>query len=228
MTYQIKANHTHNIIYVIMLLEFCILSLLFLVVFINITLLPNEISKPDSISSIYSTSIIVYAQQQDRQVAVNSAANSQEWIDKQSNTKVQFTYSPDKPLVSGVTELKFNVEDSKRGTQLNDVFAKVTIIGVPPQKLPLKSYSIRSPNGNFSVEYQFPFEGTYQIFVKVDSKHSALALASFKVFVPFRPMGNINIKNIFPILIPAGLVALAGTVAILLFMVYVNKMKKSQ
>ena len=83
------------------------------------------------------------------------SANSQVWIDKQSSTKVQFAYSPENPFVSGVTELKFNVEDSKRGTQLTDVFAKVTIIGVLPEKLPLKSYSIRSPNGNFSLDTNF-------------------------------------------------------------------------
>ena len=205
--------------------DFCISSL-FLVVFINITLLPNETSKPSSISSIYSSSTIVYAQQQQRQQPVLSATNNQEWIDKQSNTKVQFTYSPEKPLVSGFTELKFNIKDSKRGTQLTDVFAKVTIIGVLPEKLPLKSYSIRSPNGNFSLEYQFPLEGTYQILVKVDSKYSALTLASFKVFVPFRPMGIININHIYPILIPAGLVALVGVIAILSFIVLVNKRNK--
>ena len=185
-----------------MLRDFYILSL-FLVVFINIPLLPNETSKLGSISSIYSSSTIVYAQQQQRQQPILSATNNQEWIDKQSNTKVQFTYSPEKPLVSGFTELKFNIKDSKRGTQLRDVFARVTIIGVLPQKAPLKFYSIKAPNGNFSVDYQFPLEGTYQIFVKVDSKYSALALASFKVFVPFRPMGIININHIFPILIPA-------------------------
>jgi hypothetical protein len=192
-------------------------------------MIPNGTLNPHNRSSIYITSTIVYAQQQQpQQAAVLPTTNNQEWIDKQSNTKVQFTYSPDKPLVSGFTILKFNIKDSKRGMQLKDVFARVTIIGVLPQKAPIKSYSIRSPNGIFSVEYQFPLEGTYQIFVKVDSKNSALALASFKVFVPFRPMGIININNIFPILIPAGLVALVGAVAILLFMVYINKMKKSQ
>jgi hypothetical protein len=226
MIFQIKADHIHNIVTVFMLRDFCILSLFF-VVFINITLAPNETSKPDSISSIHSTSIIVYAQQQQRQQPVLSATNNQEWIDKQSNTKVQFTYSPEKPLVSGFTELKFNIKDSKRSTQLRDVFATVTIIGVLPQKAPLKFYSIKAPNGNLSVEYQFPLEGTYQIFIKVDSKYSALALASFKVFVPFRPMGIININHIFPMLIPAGLVALVGAIAILSFMVFINKMKKS-
>jgi hypothetical protein len=213
---------------VFMLRSFCIL-LLFFVIFINITMIPNEILKPDNRLLIYSTPTIAYAQQhQPQQVVILPATNnSQEWIDKQSNTKVQFTYTPEKPLVSGFTALKFNIKDSKRDIQLRDVSASVTIIGVLPQKTPIKSYSIRDPDGNFSVEYQFPLEGTYQIFAKVDSKNSALALASFKVFVPFRPMGNINIGNIFPILIPAGLVALVGAVAILLFMVYINKMKKS-
>ncbi|HEY7082735.1 MAG TPA: hypothetical protein VH500_23840 [Nitrososphaeraceae archaeon] len=192
-------------------------------------MLPNYTLKPDSRLSIYSTSTIVYAQQQQpQQAAVIPATNNQEWIDKQSNTKVQFTFTPEKPLVSGFTVLKFNMKDSKRYTQLKDVNARVTIIGVLPQKTPLKSYSRRAPNGNFSIEYQYPLEGTYQIFVKVDSKNSALALASFKVFVPFRPIGIININNVFPILIPAGLVALVGGIAILLFMIYINKTKKSQ
>jgi len=194
-------------------------------------MLPNYTLKSDSRSSIYSISTIAYAQkhQPEQAAAVIPATNNnQEWIDKHSDTKVQFTYTPEKPLVSGFTTLKFNIKDSKRGTPLKDISAKVTILDVMPQKTPLKSYSIRAPNGNFSVEYQFPLEGTYQIFAKVDSKNSALALASFKVFVPFRPMGIININNIYPILIPAGLVALVGTVAILLFMIYINKMKKSQ
>ncbi|HEY7080861.1 MAG TPA: hypothetical protein VH500_14250 [Nitrososphaeraceae archaeon] len=221
---QIKAYHRHNIINVLMLRYFCNLSLFF-IVFINIILLPNGISKQDNVSSIYNSPTIVYAQQQQSGLPAN---NSQEWVDKQSNTKVQFTYSPDKPLVSGFTKLKFNLEDSKKGTPLKDVFARVTIIGVLPQKAPLKFYNIKAPNGNFSVEYRFPLEGTYQIFVKADSKNSALALAPFEVFVPFRPVGTININNIYPILIPLGLVALVGTLAILSFMLFVNKMKKSQ
>ena len=221
---QIKAYHKHNIIIVLMLRYFCILSLFF-IVFINIILLPNGMSKQDNVSSVYNSAIIVYAQQQQSGLPAN---NSQEWVDKESNTKVQFTYSPDKPLVSGFTKLKFNLEDSKKGTPLKDVFARVTIIGVLPQKAPLKFYSIKAPNGNFSVEYQFPLEGTYQIFVKADSNNSALALAPFEVFVPFRPVGTININNIYPILIPLGLVALVGTLVILSFMLLVNKMKKSQ
>lgn len=206
--------------------EICILSLYFVI--IAIILFPNETIKPDSISSsIYSTSAIVYAQQQHHLQPALSDTNNQEWIDKQSNIKVLFTYSPEKPLVGGFTELKFKIEDLESGTRLKDVFARVTIIDGQQQQVPLKIYNMRAPNGQFSIEYQFPLEGTYQIFVKVDSKYSALTLASFKMFIPFQPVGVINISHLFPILIPAGLAAIAGTVAIILFMVLVNKRKKS-
>ena len=104
---------------------------------------------------------------------------------EQLNTKVLFTYSPDIPLVGGFTELNFNVWDSKTGTHLKDVFARVTISDGQQQHVPLKFYSVKAPNGHFSIKYQFPLEEIYQIFVKVDSKYSALTLASFKIFVPF-------------------------------------------
>ena len=91
----------------------------------------------------------MYAQQQQSQQAVLPTTNYQEWIDKQSNTKVQFTYTPDKPLVSGFTELKFNIKDSKRGIQLKDISARITIIGTLPQKAPLKSYSLRDSKWQF-------------------------------------------------------------------------------
>ena len=207
--------------------DFCILSLLFFAIIFDIMLLPNETTKPDSLSSSnYSPSTIVYAQQQQHQQSVLPATNNQEWIDKESNTKVLFTYSPENPLVGGFTELKFDIEDSKAGTHLKDVFARVTIIDGQQQQVPPKFYSMSASNGHFSINYQFPLEGTYQIFVKVDSKYSALTLASFKMFIPFRPVGVINISHIFPILIPAGLAAIVGAVAIILFIVLVNKRRK--
>ncbi len=169
-----------------MLCDLCILSLLFVII-INIILFPNEITKPDNISSslIYGISVIVYAQQQQHQQPMLSTINNQEWIDRKLNTKVLFTYSPDIPLVGGFTELNFNVWDSKTGTHLKDVFARVTISDGQQQHVPLKFYSVKAPNAHFSIKYQFPLEEAYQIFVKVDSKYSALTLASFKIFVPF-------------------------------------------
>ena len=91
-----------------------------------------------ALSTNYSTSAIAYAQQQQQQQALPIIRN-QQWIDKQSNTKVLFTYSPETPLVSTSTELIFDIQDLKTGTPFKDVFARVTIIDVQ-QQVPLKYY----------------------------------------------------------------------------------------
>ena len=70
-------------------------------------------------------------------------------------------------------------------------------------------------------------EGTYQIIVKVNSNHSALTLASFKMVIPFQPLGVTNINYIFPLLIPAVLVGIVGAVAILSFMVIVANKRRN-
>ena len=181
---------------------------------------------PDSVSIIYSTSTIAYAQQQ--QQPVLPATRNQEWIDKQSNTKVSFTYSPQMPLVGGFTDLEFVIEDLKTGTRSKDVFARLTVIDgqQQQQQVPLRFYNVTAPEGHFSVKYQFAHEGTYQIIVKVNSKYSALTLASFKIFVPFQPLGVIDVNHIFPLLIPAALVGIVIAVVILAIMIAVNKKRK--
>jgi hypothetical protein len=70
-----------------------------------------------------------------------------------------------------------------------DVLATITIIDGLQQQVPVKFYNITAPNGHFSIKYWFAHEGTYQIIVKVNSNYSALALASFKIVVPFQPFG---------------------------------------
>ena len=84
--------------------DFCFLSLTFVIIIDNISF-TNETTMPHTIPP----SIIVYAQQRQEQ----SPARNQESIDKQSNTKVLFTYSPKTPFVGGFTDLNFNVEDIK-------------------------------------------------------------------------------------------------------------------
>ena len=54
-------------------------------------------------------------------------------------------------------------------------------------------------------------------------KYYVLTLASFNMQIPFQPLGVINIKYIFPLLVPAGLVAIVSAVAILSFMLVVSK-----
>ena len=60
----------------------------------------------------------------------------------------------------------------------------------------------------------------------MNSKYSALTLASFKIFVPFQPLGVIDVNHIFPLLIPAALVGIVIAVVILAIMIAVNKKRK--
>jgi hypothetical protein len=210
-----------------MLRDFCfsLVLLLFLVIIINNLLLPNDTTMPDNVSAIYNTSTIAYAQQQNQQYTLPVTRN-QEWIDKQSNTKVSFTYLPEKPIVGGFTELKFNMEDLKTGARSKDVFARVAIIDGQQQQIPLGFYNVTAPDGYFSIKYQFAHEGAYQIIVKVNSKYSALTLASFKVLVPFQPFGVFNVNHISPLLFPAALVGIVGLAGIVAFMIAVNRKRE--
>ena len=177
------------------------------------------------ISPIHSSSITAYAQQQQEQQHSNG---NQEWVDRQSSTKVSFAYSPETPLVGASTQLIFNIQDSNTGSYYRDVFARVTVTDGQQhqQQVPLRVYNIKAPNGHFSINHQIAHEGTYQIIVKVNSKDSALTLASFKLIVPFQPFGVFNINHIFPLLIPVVLVGIIGAMAILAFIIVVNKRQK--
>jgi hypothetical protein len=188
---------------------------------------------PDSVLDIYettTTSAIAFAQQQQQQgQPVIPATNNQEWIDKQSNIKVSLTYSPEIPVIDTPTELRFNMEDINTGTHLKDVSARLTLLDTQQQKqqFPLASYNLNAPDGYFLIKYRFPHEGTYQIIVKVNSKYSALTLASFKIFVSFQPLGVINVKEIHRLLIPAVLVGAIGAAVIIAFMMIINKRHKN-
>src|SRR6266849_2338013 len=125
---------------------------------------------------------------------------TQQWINPQDNVRIQFTYEPEKPLIDSPTELKFSVQNLQTGQHLKDLFAKVTIIN--GQRV-FKFNSITVPNGDFSVNSTFMNEGTYQVILRINSKDYAIALASFRVFVPFQPLGTINLNYTIPLLFPA-------------------------
>ena len=205
------------------LLAFCFL--LFLII-IGSTRLQIGTRMLDGVFAIYSTTGIVHAQQQEQPIL--SSSKIQEWIDKQSNIKVSFTYLPERPMVGGFTELRFIVDDLKTSTHSKGVFARITITNGQQQQVPLRFYNITAPNGDFFVKYQFTNEGTYQIIVKVNSKYSALTLASFKVVVPFQPFGIVNVNDISPLILPAGLVGIVGAIAILAFMVVIKRKEEGK
>ena len=104
----------------------------------------------------------------------------QEWIDKSKNIKIQFAYSPEKPIIDTFTELKFSVQDLKTGEHIKNFDARVVVTN--GQRL-FKFENITVANGDFSVKYLFPDDGTHQVLTRINTNYSFL-LASFSVFVP--------------------------------------------
>ncbi len=150
---------------------------------------------------------------------------TQQWINPQDNVRIQFTYEPEKPLIDSPTELKFSVQNLQTGQHLKDLFAKVTIINGQPV---FKSNNLTVSDGDFSVNYTFPNEGTYQVIPRINSKDYAIALASFRVFVPFQPLGTINLNYTIPLLLPAALAGIIGVVVIATFLIIVKREYKKR
>jgi len=144
----------------------------------------------------------------------SSVNRTQTWTDKLNNLKVQFTYSPDNPAIDAPTELKFNVLNLQTGSHLKDLSARIVVLtNSGGQQRSFKFTNISAADGNFSVKYLFPDSGSYQVISKIDSKDSS-NLASFNVFVPFQPLGTVNVSNLNPLILPALLVGVIGTIVV--------------
>ena len=144
----------------------------------------------------------------------SSVNRTQTWTDKLNNLKVQFTYSPDNPAIDAPTELKFNVLNLQTSSHLKDLSARIVVLtNSGGQQRSFKFTNISAADGNFSVKYLFPDSGSYQVISKIDSKDST-TLASFNVFVPFQPLGTINVSNLNPLILPALLAGVIGTIVV--------------
>ena len=153
---------------------------------------------------------------------------TQLWTDKENNVKVQFTYSPQTPIIDKPTLLKFSIQNLQTGTPLKNLIARVVIVtNSSGQERSFKFTNITAPNGSFSVNYLFPDTGVYQVISRTYSK-DAPTLASFKVLVPFQPLGVINTNNINPLILTAGLVGIAGSIAVVTFFVIMRKRTKNK
>jgi hypothetical protein len=104
----------------------------------------------------------------------------QELIDKNKNIKIQFGYSPEKPIIDTFTELKFSVQDLDTGEHIKNFDARAVVTN--GQRL-FKFENITVTNGDFSVKYLFPDDGTHQVLTRINTDNSIL-IASFSVFVP--------------------------------------------
>ena len=116
----------------------------------------------------------------------------QDWKNVKDNIEIQFSYKPEKPIIDAFTELHFSVTNLQTGEHLRDFVARVVVTN--GQRL-FKFENITVSNGDFSVKYIFPDDGTHQVILRVDSNH-LVELASFQVFVPHQSPPSI--LNPFP------------------------------
>jgi hypothetical protein len=104
----------------------------------------------------------------------------QDWIDKNRNIKIKFDYEPNIPIIDTFTELQFSVQDLETGEHIKNFDARVVVTN--GQRL-FKFENITVVDGDFSVKYLFPDDGTHQVLTRINTNNSIL-LASFSVFVP--------------------------------------------
>ncbi len=93
----------------------------------------------------------------------------QESIDKNKNIKIQFGYTPEKPIIDTFTELQFSVQDLETGQHIKDFDARVVVTN--GQRL-FKFENITVADGDFSVKYLFPDDGTHQVLTRINTNNS--------------------------------------------------------
>ena len=106
---------------------------------------------------------------------------TQEWVSQKDAVKILFTYQPERPIIDTFTKLEFSVINMTNNENLKDFDARVVVTN--GQRL-FKFENITVRDGDFSVEYIFPDDGTHQVITRVDKGADVQVLASFNVFVP--------------------------------------------
>ena len=124
----------------------------------------------------FKNNSLIYAQ-------LNSTGNPsfQQITSQKDNVKILFTYEPEKPIIDAFTKLKFSVLNLTTSEHVEDFLARVVVTN--GQRL-FKFENITVPNGNFSVDYIFPDDGTHQVITRISKNTTIQILASFNVFVP--------------------------------------------
>ena len=113
------------------------------------------------------------------QTAYNN--KTQQWIDKENNAKIIFTYDPERPVIGKLTKLLFGIQNLRAGVEIKQgLHARIIITN---GRDIIKIANSTFPDGNFSINYAFPDSGSYQVISKIDSDNYS-EIASFNVFVP--------------------------------------------
>jgi peptidoglycan/xylan/chitin deacetylase (PgdA/CDA1 family) len=130
------------------------------------------------------------------------SSETQQWINNESNTKIEFNYFPAVPIIGNSTDLRFIVKDLKTGNNLKNLTFRVTILNESnivnnpingskssqdqnshDNSTSMPIISANSSNGDVILKHKFPSSGTYQLIVRVNSGKYPLALASFEVYI---------------------------------------------
>jgi hypothetical protein len=157
----------------------------------------------------------------------NKTAPIQEWRDQRNNVKIQFSYSPDNPLVYTLTDLKFSIQDLNTGNHIKDLILSLTI--TKDDKIFFKFDDVAIQNGDLSLRVQFSEDGNYRAISQVSSTDNAVvALASFNILVPLQPLGKFNADSLSSSLFPAGLVAISLSILVIAFIVVSRKKEKAK
>jgi hypothetical protein len=137
--------------------------------------------------------------------------NTQVWKNPHNNLKIEFGYLPEKPIIDTFTRLAFSVTNLQTAEHAGDGVAQVTVTN--GQRL-FKFQNVSVQNGDFSVNYLFPDDGTHQVLLRLD-RNDTINLASFKVFVPHQSPPDL-LSNNHNVIIGLGLISVVGIITILI------------
>jgi hypothetical protein len=114
---------------------------------------------------------------------LNMSGNStlQQVLSQRDNIKILFGYEQEEPIIDTFTELKFSVINLTTNEHVKDFLARVVVTN--GQRL-FKFENITVLDGDFSVKYLFPDDGTHQVITRINKGTSSQLLGSFNVFVP--------------------------------------------
>ncbi len=111
----------------------------------------------------------------------------------QSGVTMKFWFSPSSPKINDYTTLMFSMINSTTGELVQNYVGSITIGNVAGFTGGSGYYNfsqIAVPNGNFSVNYAFPNDGTFPVFFRADYPTSIngssglITVGVFQVFVP--------------------------------------------
>ena len=136
--------------------------------------------------------------------------NTQVWKNTKDNLKIEFGYLPEKPIIDTFTSLAFSVTNLQTGEHAGDGVAQVTVTN--GQRL-FKFENVSVQNGDFTVDYLFPDDGTHQVLLRLD-RNDTIDLASFNVFVPHQSPPDL-LSNNENVIIGLGLISAVGIITIL-------------